>query len=248
MAVAEEDVAARVARAISWDGEAGSWDDVVARSARHRHRAPRIGRTALIAAALVLLGGSLALAVGTRVVHELTGSPAPPAIRKELGALPKQFAGGRIVVSSARQLITLRTHRFGVARLYTARTDTGGRCDLVTNGTTHRMGCNPALSPATPMMFGFTGTRDVPGSNLVDGRVRSTQGRSLRIRFRHGSTRTMPLVEAHFLFELGPGHSRRSADPPIAFDVLDGSSRRIASWRDPLGAARLPSPKAPASG
>ena len=246
MAVADDALAERVAQAISWDGEDGSWADVVARSAvRRRRRAPRVGRTALIAAVLVLLGGSLALAVGTRVVHELTGSPAPPAIRKELGGLPKVMLAhdGKVVIGSARLLITLRTHRFGVARLYTVRTDTNGRCDLVTEGTRHYMGCNPALSPGTPMLFGSTGTRDVPGSNLVNGRVRSPLGRSLRIRFRHGSTRTVQLVASHFLFELGPRHSRRSADPPIAYDVLDASGTRIATQRDPLNVSHLPPPR-----
>ena len=252
MAVAEHDPATRIARAISWDGEDGSWADVLARSAAvpKRRRAPRFGRTTLVAAVLVLLGGSLALAVGNRVVHALTGTPAPPAIKKQLRSLPtagpsdgappwiRKIAPGNVVASSARLLITLKTRRFGVVHLYAARTDRGGSCDLLTSGRTSRFTCNGRTTAQTPaVLSGLSGTRDTPGSNLVSGSVLPAQARSLRVRFRHGAARTVPLVAGHFLFELGPGHSRRSQDPPVAFDVLDASGNRIASQRDPVGVA-----------
>jgi hypothetical protein len=265
MALAEEDLAERISRAISWGGKDGSWDDVVRRAARpsrRRRRAPRLGRTTLIAAVLVLLGGSLALAVGTRIVHALTGSPAPPAIKKQLAELPpahpsgslvgappwlRKLDTGSIVVSSARELVTLRTRHFGLVHLYAARTTKGGTCELVTHGRSSMFGCNPAVAnSATPVLTGVSGTRGVPGANLIDGRATAPGARALRILFRHGSPRTVRLVEGYFLFELGPDHSRRSTNPPIAYDVLDAAGRRIATARDPLGVIALSRRRPPA--
>jgi hypothetical protein len=91
------------------------------------------------------------------------------------------------------------------------------------------------LSAATA----FTGTRSTPGANLVWGHAVPVAARALRIRFRHGPARVVRLAgRRYFLFELGPDHSRRSADPPIAFDVLDGAGHRIATQPDPMSAPR----------
>jgi hypothetical protein len=248
MAVADEALAERVARVISWNGEDGSWSDVLVRAGRapRRRRARRAGRTTLIAAALVLLGGSLALAVATRVVHELTGSPAPPTIEKEFAALPQARPSGSvvgadsIVASSARLLITLRTRRFGTVRLYSARTAKGGTCTLVTAGKRSVFDCNPRrVSGNPPVLGGLASSRGTPHSNLVGGRVVDPRASALRIRFRHGPARTVSLTGGTFLFELGPLRSRGSANPPIAYDVLDAAGRRIAIQRDPLDVAAV---------
>jgi hypothetical protein len=254
MRLADDELRARVERAIEWDGEVSTWEDVVARASsdlheRRRRRLPRRGRATLLAAALVLAGGSLALAVGGRIVSAVVGTPAPPEIRKEFRNLPPVFKtaskqqkleAGRVLLPTVRLLITLRTAHFGVARLYSARTTVpSGYCDLVSIGAERMFGCDRDRGRTSPRSLsvatGFTGTRSTPGANLVWGHVVPTAARTLRIRFRHGPARIVQLAgRRRFMFELGPDHSRRSTNPPIAFDVLDATGHRIATQADPM--------------
>jgi hypothetical protein len=220
---------------------------------RHSWVAPR---TLLVAALVLLVGGSLAYAIGGRVVDAVTGAPAPAKIKHQLdtmlrplyptdGAPPWQQQldrTGKIVKGSERRLITIRTRWHGSASLYVARTTTGGYCDLsgwAKSGLGG--GCMPLrhfTEDGQPLeLETLSMTR---GHVLFTGRVVSERATSLRLRTLKGESTTLALTAGWFLYEV-PTHNQRSgADPVVAIDVLDASGARIGRYTDPF---RLHAPK-----
>jgi hypothetical protein len=210
-----------------------------------RRSVPRLGRVLLIAAAFVLVGGSIAFALDDRIGEVLGLRTPPPTVEQEMGAFAgyaspggtgqplSVAASGRFIAGSSRLLITLPTRHFGIVRLYSGRT-TQGYCEIIARGGNGAGQCRSNLIRSrSPLVFGFSGSRSTPGAALVDGRAYSPDARSLRVRFRRGDARTVELVDRFFLFELGPDHARTSADPPIAFDVLDTRGRTIGTRTNP---------------
>jgi hypothetical protein len=231
-----------------WDGVMRAAAGATHERAPRRRRVPRVGRALLIATALVLVGGSIAFALADRLVAAFS-TPPPVSIEQQMRQY-SEFGGptpaGPIVPASGHLLITLATRRFGVVRLYSART-THGVCELIVREGRRSGQCSPdRAATGSPVVFGVGGTPEKPGSNLIDGHTVSPAAHSLRIRFQRGTSRSVPVRRRFFLFELGPGHSQRSSDPPVAFDVLDASGRVLGTRRNPF--APLPAARpAPAS-
>jgi hypothetical protein len=220
---------------------------------RRRSRAPL--RLLLAAAFVVLVGGSLAYAVGGRVVDAVTGSPAPPKVKHQLdsmvrspfptdGAPPweRQLARqGHIVPGSARRVLTIKTRWHGSASLYVARTSSGGYCDLTGWGTQLGGGCAPSESFTDhdePIALATMGAR--PGHVLITGRAPNLRAASVRLRFRHRATYTEQLTAGWFMYEVPISHQRTGSDPIVAIDVLDAAGNRIERYVDPF---RLNAPK-----
>jgi hypothetical protein len=243
-------LADRIGEAIGSQQAIAGWSDVKARAQRpDRSRGvPRLGRTLLIAAAFVLVGGSIAFAFGDRIGEALGLYRPPLTIEQQMagsggaspGSAPQLLsvaAPGKFIAGSSRLLIRLPTRHFGVVRLYSGRT-TRGYCELIVrDGKAARECRSNLIRTSSPVVYGFSGTRSMPGATLVDGHAYSANARSLRIRFRRGGSRTVALVDRFFLFELEPDHARTSDDPPIAFDVLDASGRTIGTRTNPYSFA-----------
>ena len=113
---------------------------VLAAWAPPRRRRSRVlaPRALLVAALIVLVGGSLAYAIGGRVVDAVTGGAAPPRIKHDLASMANGHGGprdgappweqqlmrsnGKVVKGSARRVLTIPTRWHRSASLYVART------------------------------------------------------------------------------------------------------------------------------
>jgi hypothetical protein len=228
MTLDDSKLAERIGEAIGSQQEIAGWSDVKARAQRpeRARRAPRLGRALLIAAALVLVGGSIAFALDGQL-GEVLGLYRPPlTVEQQMQSFP---GTGTLIPGTPHLVMRLPTAQFGLVRLYAGRT-THGYCELIVRGGRGGGQCRSDLVRSrSPIVFGYSTTKHAPGWRLVDGHAYAAGARSLRIRFRHGPARTVALVERFFLFELSPAHAEDSSNPPIALDVLDAAGRTIGT-------------------
>ena len=192
----------------------------------------RTNRCLMLLAALCLAGGSASAfaADGT------SAGAIPPTVTQFLQLLAGQSlttpVPGALVASSVHLRVRLSSAQFGDVAVYAGRTERGV-CWVMLRGGRPSGECSGDNVPARSLLVvGFDAN---PGGwNLVDGHTYSARARSLRVRFKDGSTLAVPVSGRFFVFELGPDHSSRSLDPPVSLDVLDASGKTLGTRVDPL--------------
>jgi hypothetical protein len=210
-------------------------------------------RALIVAAAVVLMSGSLALAFGGRVLTALGDGPAPPHVKSEFqqmvrppfpldGAppLPKGYLPGKIVRGSARRVLTIRTSRGKLASLYIARTTLGNVCYVSVGGPFGSGGCSSGAAHQGPFSSFTTGFRRRAGDTAHIGRVLTIVGHAAspaasvaRIAYADGTHHDIDLVAGWFMFEVPGPHTTRAA-APVRIDVLSTSGARLGSLKDPF--------------
>lgn len=224
------------------------------RAPTRRWRGALAPRALLVAAVVLLTGGSLALAVGGRVITALGGEPAPREVKSSFaqmtrppypldGAppLPKVYLPGKIVPGSQRRVLTVRTSRGKVAALYVARTTRGAECIVANGGPFGTGGCTGvtpdkgAFSALTVGGVSPRGTGKTPKSVVrwILGRANSPLAASVRIAYADGTHHDIPLVEGWFMFEVPATHAKLSAAPE-RIDVLSADGTRLGGKADPF--------------
>jgi hypothetical protein len=227
-------------------------------STGRRARAPR----ALIVAALVLLmSGSLALAFGGRVLTALGDGPAPRHIKSEFqrmvhppfpldGAppLPKGSSlPGKIVLGSQRRVLAIRTASGKLASLYVARTTRGDTCFVSVGAPFGAGGCSTSGALQGPFSGLSTGVfrhraddKAHVGQGLtIIGHAASPAATLVRIAYADGAHQDVSLVQGWFMFEVPASHTTRAA-APTRIDVISANGTHLGSVNDPfrLHAAR----------
>jgi hypothetical protein len=248
------------------------WDDVLARAdlfshaaprPRRRHRLPVAPRALIFAIVAVLMGGSLALAVGGRVIHALDDGPAPAPVKHEFrdlvvppypleGAqpLPKGYLAGKIVKGSERRVLTIHTgsHTIG---LYMARASSGDECYVTAGWPVEMRGCAEPIAKGPFAILGtqrgsYAGQGIIAGAKVVGkpiawqmlGRARARATR-VRIAYADGTHHDLPLASGGwFMYSIPPAHTRPGA-APVRFDVLSSTGARLGSRADPFALKRV---------
>jgi hypothetical protein len=221
------------------------------RRAWRRTLAPR---TLIVAAAVVLMGGSLALAFGGRVITALGDGPAPSKVKSTLdrmtsppypldGAppLPKDYLPGKIVPGSQHRVLTYRTSRGKVAALYVARTTRGGACFVTVGGPFGSGGClgtTPVKGAFSDLTVGQTmrsrnGKRFGGPVLTIVARAASPRAASVRIVYGDATHHDVALVDGWFMFEVPAAHAMPST-APVRVDVLSTDGTRVGSLAEPF--------------
>jgi len=226
----------------------------VAAASPMRSRPPRAvaSRALLVAAAVMLMSGSLALAFGGRMLHAFADKPAPPKVKtafrqmtKPLYPLdgappaPKGSLPGAIVKGSERQVASVRNSRGTIARLYIARTTRGRLCTLTVGWPFGGAGCwgpQPVVGAIGYVMN--TATVRTPRSHTsyahgITGRAMSARAVTVRLVYPDGTHSDLALVDGWFMFELPAAHST-AATGPVRADVLAASGARLGTLDDPF--------------
>jgi hypothetical protein len=267
MSQLSDELGSRLAQVVP-DLEEPDWNDVLRRAEqfgravarpRWRRRLPIAPRALAFALVVVLMGGSLALGVGGRVVHALSDGPVPADVKVELrqfvrppypldGAppLPKDYLPGAIVKGSERRVLTIRTGPRQVAALYTARTSKGETCFASVGRPYGMTGCMTALQARRPFSVfaaqrGPYGTLTVRGKTVrargvvwqAIGHVSDSAATRLRIIYADGSQHDLALVRGWFMYVIPTAHTRPGT-APTRLEVLSESGARIATRIDPF--------------
>ena len=225
------------------------------RSGRRISLAPR---ALIVAAALLLMGGSLALAFGGRVLTALADKPAPKHVKKEFRQMitpplpldgappyPKGYLPGKIVPGSERRVYAVRNSRGKVAALYAARTASGRVCAISSGWPFGGGGCSggPARTPFSVLITGSTVRGPGPGGRgyvrSVVGRASSPGAAAVRVVYADGRHDDVALSDRWFMFEVPFGHAKLAA-APVRLDVLAADGTRLASANDPWSVYRKP--------
>jgi hypothetical protein len=189
------------------------------------------GTALLLIAMLVGVGSPGALAA-----HGTSASDVPPSVTRFLQSIAQPgstpSAAGSLIAGSVRLRVQLSSAQFGDLAVYVGRAR-HGVCWVMLRGDRPSGECSGDNVPAGSLVvIGFDA--NPAGWNLVDGHTYSPKARSLRVRFKHGSTIEVPVSGRFFAFELGLDHSARSLDPPVSLDVLDASGKILGTRVDPL--------------
>jgi hypothetical protein len=246
------------------------WDDVAERSqllrrvqAPRRHGRLRVApRVLLVAAIVVLMGGSLALALGGRVLDAVSGSPAPPHVKTEFKQLvhshpaldgpinappiPKRLQLGGVVRGSERHILDVRTSIGTRASLYVARTTHGLECIDLIGRLVGFKGCVRSRGGAIPFWTGLNSWIRTPTKAhlnvrewVIAGRAASPLARTVRVVYRGGTHHDIVLRQGWFVFEVPERHTLRPV-APIRLDVLSAAGARLGSLHDPFPDASVP--------
>jgi hypothetical protein len=212
-------------------------------------RAPRV---LVVAAALLLMSGSLALAFGGRVITAFEGAPAPHHVNSEFqqmirppfpldGAppLPKDFLPGKIVPGSSRRVLSIRTSSGKVASLYVARTTRGDVCFVSSGRPFGSGGCSTGAAVQGPFSALATGVLRRGHGLTILGKVASPRGSVVRVAYANGGHEDIDLVEGWFMFEVPASHST-PATAPTRVDAIAANGTTLGSVKDPF---RLHAPK-----
>jgi hypothetical protein len=226
-------------------------------SRRGRALAPR---ALLVAAAVVLMGGSLALAFGGRVLTVLDSGPVPHVVNSRLHQLvagplelprdgappqPKSLPADRIVSGSQRRLLTVRTSRGHIASLYVARTRRGLMC-VVSVGWPFGMGAcandKPVEGPFSSLGTGAT-TRSRDGKHVslirtIVGRAAGSRAHTVRVVYADGTHDDIAVVQGWFMFEVPAAHMTPTT-ATVRLDVLSANGTRLGSLADPFDLKRV---------
>jgi hypothetical protein len=252
MSQLSDELGERLARIVP-ELEALDWDDVVERSQPVRRVAPvrrggrlRIApRVLLFVAIVVLMGGSLALAFGGRVLTVLAG-PSMPAQVESLVLMQLRPLSGqtdatsdRIVHGSERRILSVHTSRGVTATLWTVRTLAGRQCYAAVGKPFGLSGC---LDPAHPVPgpFGVLAwmsarhdSAHIGREMTLVGQVASREGRHVRLVYANGTFGAFPVVDGWFMLEVPVSHTTARTEP-IRIDVLAGSGAVLAARSDPF--------------
>lgn len=231
------------------------WIDVVERSqllrrvtppARGRGRLRVAPRMLLVAAAVVLTGGSLALAVGGHVLITVFSGPSLPAsarslLQTELRPLSGQTdtTTDRIVEGSARRILSVHTSRGTIASLWTVSTRTGRRCYATVGKPFGLVGCTePALPVLGPFgvlawMSARHDSAHIGRDMTLVGQAASPAARHVRLMYANGTSDVFQVVDRWFMLEVPASHTTARTEP-IRIDVLSGSGAVLAARSDPF--------------
>jgi hypothetical protein len=222
-------------------------------------RIARTPRVLAVAALLLLMSGSLALAFGGRVITAFEGAPAPHHVNSEFqqmvrppfpldGAppLPQGYLPGKIVPGSSRHILSIRTSRGKVASLYVARTTRGEFCFVSSGRPFGSGGCSNGKATQGPFAAFTTGVfRRLPGDKGVGqgltmvGKVASPRGSLVRLAYADGHHQDVDLVEGWFMLEIPAAHTTRAA-APARIDAIATDGTSLGFVKDPF---RLHAPK-----
>jgi hypothetical protein len=252
MSQVSDELGERLARIVP-ELEPLDWDDVMERSQLLRRVAPKgrrgrlriAPRALLFAVIVVLMGGSLALAFGGRVLTALD-APAPPAkVERSFEALLQPRIAGihampdHVVRGSARRLLSVRTSRGITASLWISRTRAGRICYATVGKPFGPSGCT---SPADPVRGAFlvlswgsarhAATRIGWEMTLV-GQVASPAARRVRLVYASGPPTEYPVVDRWFMLEVPSSHTTRRSEP-VRIEVLSEGRTRLATRADPF--------------
>jgi hypothetical protein len=267
MSQLSDELGSRLARVVP-DLDELDWEDVAlradlfgraaARPSRWR-RLPVAPRALVFALVVVLMGGSLALAVGGRVLHALDDGPAPARVKDEFrqfvrppypldGAppLPKGYLPGAIVKGSERRVLTIRTGPHAVAALYTARSSKGQTCFVSVGKPWGVRGCM-APSQAGPPFSVFAAQRGSYETDVIFGkkvtarhvqwqtlgRASDPAARTLRVVYADGTHHDVVLENGWFMYLIPVAHTH-PGNAPIRFDVLSAAGARLGTRVDPF--------------
>jgi hypothetical protein len=217
-------------------------------------------RALIVAAVVVLMSGSLALAFGGGVFAVLDDKPAPNHVKSEFqrmvqpplpldGAppVPKDYLPGKIVRGSQRRVLAIRTSRGKIASLYVSRTTRGQVCFVSVGGPFGSGGCGSSAAREGPfssltigVLHSRRGDKVLVGQGLtVIGRAASPSATLVRIAYADGPHDDVSLVEGWFMFEVPASHTSL-ASAPSRIDVIAADGTRIGSLKDPF---RLHTPR-----
>jgi hypothetical protein len=239
-------------------------EDDLRAAATSRTRAPRwtarIARTPrvlAVAAVVLLMSGSLALAFAGRVITAFEGAPAPHHVNSEFqqmvrppfpqdGAppLPKGYLPGKIVRGSSRHVLSIRTSSGKVASLYVAWTTRGEFCFVSSGKPFGAGGCSTGKAVQGPFSAFTTGVyqrrpRSAARGLWILGKVVSPRASLVRIAYADGNHQDVDLVEGWFMFEVPAAHTKGATAPSrIGAIATDGSS--LGFVKDPF---RLHAPR-----
>ena len=235
----------------SFAEEQPDWSGVVARSMSGRRwsappwRRP-LRRSVAVAFALLLLLGSAAALAGP--LHDLFfGKPAPPIIKKafaqqnEMRALMRRWQKAHglpvnspplVDVTRAHGVIASRTSD-GLLLLWAAPHQGGGECwfvEFARDQIGHKRptgGGSCTEKPIVPskIRWAYGGSAAHRTLSVLSGRL-DTQAVVIRVSFRHGRVRTVPVVDRYFLAAFP-----RTVGTPVDLVALDAHGRVVASYR-----------------
>jgi hypothetical protein len=233
---------------------------------RLRRRAPRLTtRVVLVAAAVLVLGGGIAVAFGGRIADLISSDPGPSTIHRAFqrvlvpirqgGKAGAPFAG-RPIQSSEHLVVEQPSRWGGELRIYTARSTLGSTCYLLVRTVALGASCE-LRAVATPRKpINLISTIDTSSHTRTvrteyAGHPYTARAVAVRIRFRTGGSERIALTKGWFFYEPAPAHAIGAAAAVSAFDVLDRHGATVAS--EPIAPNSLtsivpPQPVLPVSG
>jgi hypothetical protein len=217
----------------------------------HR-RAPRLtARLVLVAAAVLVLGGGIAVAFGGRIAELIGSDPTSSTIHRAFERAlrpptsPRRPGAGNAdhpIQSSERLVVTHPARAGGDLRIYTARSTRGSTCFLLVHTVALGASCQPhEVGTATQPIDLISSFDTSPhGSGTVyAGRPYSARAVAVRIRFGGGGNLRLALTRRWFFYQPPRAHDIDGAAPIVAIDVLGASGTTIAS--EPIRAHSLTS-------
>jgi hypothetical protein len=264
MSQVSDELGERLARVVP-QLEPLDWDDVTERSrllrrvpAKRRHGRLRVApRVLLFAAIVVLMGGSLAVAFGGRVLDAVSGGSAPPHVKQEFKQLvrpvgvfglvnaPPVPAGartGRVVRGSERRVLRVRTSLGTEAALYVARTTKGLQCFIA---LTKPFGVRGCVKPATGVFpLHVWGRRSARAKGVGSGprfrrewtmlgEAASARAAVVRLVYPGGGHDDFPVAGRWFMFEVPEAHTTL-ATGPVRMEAFSASGAALGSIADPF--------------
>jgi hypothetical protein len=220
-----------------------NWADVVRRAnttpARRKRRmfAPRV---LIASAAVLLMGGSLALAVGGRVLTVFDPPSVPASVEREFQQLVKPLRPGlahdTIIRGSERRVLTVRTLGGASAHLWTARTGKGLLCFVAVGAPYRESGCMLVAGQNRDLVQWYSSRHDpqhVARGLTFAGKAANSRVRVARVDYASGGHLDVGVVNGWFMVEVPPAHTvRRTA--PVRIELLEAGGTVASTVPDPL--------------
>jgi hypothetical protein len=235
-----------------------------AAAALPRRRAPRLtARLVLVAAAVLVLGGGIAVAFGGRIADLIDGDPSSSTIHRAFErALRPASQGGRAgedtagrPIRSSEQLVVTHSSSTGAdLRIYTARSTLGSTCFLLVHTVALGASCrlHEVATARRPIDLISSFDETARGAATVyAGRPYSPQAVAVRIRFGGGGSARIALAKHWFFYQPTAAHDIDGAAPVVAIDVLGARGAVLARLPIPphsLTSILPPQPVLPESG
>jgi hypothetical protein len=242
-------LAERIGEAIGSPQAIAGWSDVKARAQRpvRGRRAPRLGRVVLIAAALVLVGGSIAFALDDRI-GEVLGLQASlhsfdPAGPQPLAASVRRVAHLRLANAQGTATIWIGHDAHG-ARCFDVRSSGVGPRDVAwqCGSAVGRFGLRPHGSGVerVPVSWMLGRSEDGDSRTFAYGWVGPAISR-LQLVFQDGTELNIPLHEGYFLYAI-PLRNWSAGHRPRVLRAYSSAGRPTYSqFLDPRKACVYPS-------
>jgi hypothetical protein len=212
---------------------------------RPRRRAPRLTtRLLLVAAAVLALGGGIAVAFGGRIADLIRNDPGPSTINRAFErALTPVRQGGKAgepyagrPIRGSEHLVVERPSRWGgELRVYQARSTLGSTCYLLVRTVAIGASCElrAVATPGKPInLISATDTTSLASRTIYTeyaGRPYSARAVAVRVRFHGGGSERIALTKHWFLYEPSAAHGIYGAAAVDAIDVLDRRGATLAT-------------------